>query len=252
VGQSTAQRADLLQGAAGLSRAGGDYEAALRHFSDALAIRRELGDADAIATALRLVGNSHYELGDPATGERIWLESLEARPADGDQRAAADTLNNLGVAARDRNDFDAAVDYYERSLATFRTLGDEEGPARAVMNVGLLWLDRGDAELGASKSREAVRRFHALGNTWDLVDALDYLGACAGALGDGKFAARILGGSEAVREATGAVRSPQDTAAYDRYVARAREHADPDAFDAEWAEGRTMTVSEIVAFSLEV
>ncbi len=119
------------------------------------------------------------------------------------------------------------------------------------MNLGNLSLDRHDYVTGASQSREALARFKALGNTWDLADAFDFLAANIGAQGAAEKSGRIFGASEALRAAIGAVRSPLEQQAYDRFVDAALAAGDPQVFDAAWAAGRAMTLEDIVAYSLQ-
>jgi non-specific serine/threonine protein kinase len=250
LGQRTALRAELLEGAGWMSRARGDYEGADRLYREALHIRRELGNLDDIATTLRLLGNIRYELEDREEGEALWLESLNTRPADGDRRSAAETLNNLGVAARDRSDLEAASDYYLRALAIFTEVGDEEGIARIEMNLGDLAYDRQDYKNGVRYSQEALGRFHAMGNTWDLVDCLDFLGANLTGEDRAEEAARIFGASQALREAIGAARSTRDAAVYGTFITHVRQQLPAEDYDALFFEGRAMTLEQTMTYAL--
>jgi predicted ATPase len=252
LGQRTALRAELLEGAGWMSRARGDYEGADRLYREALHIRRELGDADDIATALRLLGNIRYELEDRAEGEALWQESLDTRPPDGDRRAAAETLNNLGVAARDRHDLEAAQQRYLEALAIFTEVGDEEGIARIEMNLGDLAYDRADYRNGIRYSQEALARFHAHGNTWDLVDCLDFLGANLSGDQRPQEAVRVFGASQALRDAIGAARSTRDAAVYKGFIERVRTQLPPEEFDALYFDGKAMTLEQIMAYALTV
>jgi predicted ATPase len=252
LGQRTALRAELLEGAGWMSRARGDYEGADRLYREALHIRRELGDADDIATALRLLGNIRYELEDRAEGEALWQESLSTRPPGGDRRAAAETLNNLGVAARDRHDLEAAQQRYLEALAIFTEVGDEEGIARIEMNLGDLAYDRQDYKDGIRYSQEALARFHAHGNTWDLVDCLDFLGANLSGEQRPQEAVRVFGAAQALRDAIGAARSTRDTAVYDGFITRVRTQLAPEEFDALYFDGKAMTLEQVMTYALAV
>ena len=252
LGQRTALRAELLEGAGWMSRARGDYEGADRLYTEALHIRRKLGNLDDVATALRLLGNIRYELEDREGGEALWRQSLEARPEDGDRRAAAETLNNLGVAARDRHDLEGAAHYYYRALAIFTEVGDDEGIARIDMNLGDLSYDREDYDNGITHSQAALARFHSMGNTWDLVDCLDFLAANLAGKGRAGEAAQLFGASQALREAIGAARSTRDNAVYEGFLARARAGLPGDEYDSAWFEGRTMTLEETIDYALSV
>jgi hypothetical protein len=64
-------------------------------------------------------------------------------------------------------------------------------------------------------------------------------------------AARLLGADEANRERIGAFLQPSDTPEYHRIRAEVRAHLDDTAFAAAWAEGRSMTLEQAIAYALE-
>ena len=63
-------------------------------------------------------------------------------------------------------------------------------------------------------------------------------------------AVRLLGASEALREANVAPIPITDRASYDELVAQARDEIGEDAFAASWKEGRRMGRDEAVAAAL--
>ncbi len=251
VGQCTALRATLLDRATVFARARGDYAPAEAQQTEAVQLQRELGDGDALASALKLLGALRYDQGDVAGARRLMEESLTVRQERGtDERAAAETMSNLGVLAHGAGALDASADYFTRGLAIFRRTGDDEGIARLVMNQGNLYLDRGDHQRAAALTREAITRFHGLGSTWDLVDCLDFLATNLGLRGRTEQAGTLFGASEALREAIGAVRPDPEQSDYEAKVAATRAACDADMLADAWAMGRTMTVNQTVAYAL--
>ncbi len=77
------------------------------------------------------------------------------------------------------------------------------------------------------------------------------LGGVAGASGLPERGARLLGASEAMREAIGSMLEPEDRIEYDRDVAIVRSQLDEEAFAKAWAEGRRMSMEQAVAYALE-
>ena len=61
------------------------------------------------------------------------------------------------------------------------------------------------------------------------------------------WAARLWGAAAALRETLGAPIPLIDRAAYQAAVAAARTQLCPDRFDAAWAEGRRMTLEQVLA-----
>jgi molybdopterin-guanine dinucleotide biosynthesis protein len=65
----------------------------------------------------------------------------------------------------------------------------------------------------------------------------------------GKTAVAVAA-AEALRELMGRSLTPAQLAAHDRDVATARKRLDPESFAAAWAEGRTMTLEQAIAYAL--
>ena len=64
-------------------------------------------------------------------------------------------------------------------------------------------------------------------------------------------AARLFGAAEAWWLACGAVRNAPEQQAYEHDVAGVRAQLEGSAFSAAWAEGRAMTLDQILAYALE-
>jgi len=61
----------------------------------------------------------------------------------------------------------------------------------------------------------------------------------------------LFGAAEASWLACGAVRNAPDQQAYDHDVAGVRAQLEGSVFSAAWAEGRAMTLDQILAYALE-
>jgi hypothetical protein len=61
------------------------------------------------------------------------------------------------------------------------------------------------------------------------------------------WAARLWGSAEASRERCGIPLAPLDRVDYEPAVAAARTYLGEQEFDAAWAEGRTMTLEQVLA-----
>ena len=67
---------------------------------------------------------------------------------------------------------------------------------------------------------------------------------------DNLRAARLFGAAEGLRQAMGALLPPVHRAEHDRSVAAVRTALGEGAFAAAWAEGRAMSLDEVVALVL--
>src|SRR5690606_31841205 len=74
----------------------GRFEEALEAFSEALSIRREIGDASGMAQTLNNLGTIHQDNGDHAQATALWTEALEYARRVGDRMREAVILTNLG------------------------------------------------------------------------------------------------------------------------------------------------------------
>ncbi len=122
---TAAARAELLEAAAHEQRLIGRVDVAMATTREALALRRELGDAAAVATNLRLIAEARWvDHGDRAAAEESIRESLrllEALPP------GVDLAKSLCVGASLRSgwsDYAGAADASSRALALAESLGD--------------------------------------------------------------------------------------------------------------------------------
>jgi DNA-binding CsgD family transcriptional regulator len=77
---------------------------------------------------------------------------------------------------------------------------------------------------------------------------LEGLGEVVVLQGEPVWAARLWGAAETLCEAIGASLPYVERAGYERSVATARSHLGEKAFAAAWAEGRTMTPEQVLAW----
>jgi len=84
-----------------------------------------------------------------------------------------------------------------------------------------------------------------------LAEALEWLAAVESAEGQVIRAARLFGAADAWWRACGAVRYAPDQLAYERDVADLRARFKEGAFAAAWAEGRAMTLDEVLGYALD-
>ena len=85
------------------------------------------------------------------------------------------------------------------------------------------------------------------GDNWVTIPFLESLADVVAARGDATWAARLWGSAEALRETTGTPVWPKERARYESMVAAAREQLGERAFTAAWAEGRTMTLEQVLS-----
>jgi DNA-binding CsgD family transcriptional regulator/tetratricopeptide (TPR) repeat protein len=238
-----------------------DYAAAAAQFEGSLAAAREVGYTWGIANALGRLGSYHTGKGDTTLRRARREESLALRRQLGDQRGIAVSLVGLGEMMREEGDYAGARHCYEQALPVFRAVGSPINVAITLNNLGFVIHHLGDDVLAARFFKEALVLARDLNS-----EALTHL-ALSGLAGpvavqggtadetqaEGALrATRLLGAATALQEVTGDFLEPVDRADYDLNVETARTRLGEQAFDAEWARGRAMTMDEVIAYALEL
>jgi predicted ATPase/DNA-binding SARP family transcriptional activator len=200
-------RSKALNGAGMLASARGDYAAARRFLEESLAVAEQLGDSQRMGVASSNLGNLalYEERWDEARSryERALELYRGVSPRD-----AAITLENLGLVAAAAGDLDTAETLLEEAIALSVLHEAPREVASARRDLAWVLLAGGDLE----RTRELlVSAWATFGELTDRANAADCLEAFAAlALAEGRLeeAARLLGAAEAIRDAIGSVRQP--------------------------------------------
>jgi len=110
--------------AKGLNGYEGDYEEALKHHREGLALSEELGDRSSLAICHCNIGDACLKMGDLGEAERSFLESFKINTALGDRAGLAVDHLNLGHIKRGRSDGAGAFREYAASLQISEELGN--------------------------------------------------------------------------------------------------------------------------------
>src|SRR5262249_32947587 len=142
---------------------------------------------------------------------------------------------------------------FEESLAIGHELGDKGLIARTLSNLGDVARHQGDEQRATALYRESLvlSRQESREN---IACSLVGLAGVDGGVGQPERAARLLSAAETLLDAIGLSVSvwPETRADYDRYVAAAHAQLDETTFAAAWAEGRAMSLEQVVADALSL
>ena len=243
-------RAICLDGAGVLARSQGEVKRAQALLEESVALRRRLGDKQALAGSLRHLGSLTFDRGDLGTTLAHYEESLALFREVDDEAGAAGTLNNLGVLATVNERWDDAAVLYEEALDFFRAHGDKQGIARALMNLGEVRMMQNKLEEAEGMLEESFVLFQEIGSQWDIAYVLEGLAHIKTSGGNPRDAALLLGAADALRDTLGAPRPPNEVEPYEKHVARARAAMDETAFKSAWDEGREMSIEAALEFAL--
>jgi tetratricopeptide (TPR) repeat protein len=240
-----------------LARDQGDYGRAERLEEESLALFRSRGDAWGINLALLSLADVALDTGAPDRA-KTYLQEAHAISQDlGPTHWRIWPTYNLGLTAYLQGDYAQALDHLEKSLAQFRKLDHPGAAVLTLLDLGKVAHAQGDnsraahyfAE-GLALNRKHMSRGGAPGR--DLEErGLEGLAGVAAAQEQPERAARLFGAAEALREVIGEPLAPAYRAAHERDVAAVRALLGDATFEAAWAEGRSMTLEQAIAYALE-
>jgi predicted ATPase/class 3 adenylate cyclase len=218
----------------------GLYDQSRAYLEESAAIAREIGDNDALARALTLLGVACLGHADLATARRHLEESLALAREHGDKVRLAGALNAIAELYRTEGDLDAAERMYEESLAVRRELEDRDAIAIDLLNLAVIAISRGLPDRARSCLREAYAIARELTSRKLEQAVLDGAAGLAVVAGEFEAAARLYGASQGQVEAMRLKREPAVEAFLSPLIAQARSALGASAFGAAEATGRAM------------
>jgi predicted ATPase/DNA-binding CsgD family transcriptional regulator len=244
---SPSLRAKTLYAAANFSFFQGDYNRAAALCEESLELFRELGDKRSIALVLN--GLSHVALVEHRYDvvRRLSEENLLLARELGDRWKTAEALFLSVYGYLAQGEYSTARAAAEENLAWHRELGEPRALAHATYAVGRVAYKQNDLEAAYSLYKESLALARDIDEQWLITACLVGLGEVVAAQGKHAWAARLWGAEEALHKTIRArclyvVRLPDEEA-----VAATRARLGEEAFAAAWAQGRTMTVEQVLA-----
>ncbi|MBI1744913.1 tetratricopeptide repeat protein [Candidatus Acetothermia bacterium] len=228
----------------------GDLEQARARFSEALALRRELGDTLNIAMTLGDLGVVIQHQNDFATARKHYEESLAIHRQMGFKRFVALSLHRLGSLAYMQADYERSRALHEESLAIRKELGDPTNCAWSLYHLGRAARGLKEFSVARAHYEESLRNFQKIGIKQGLLFNLRGLLTLETAQEKFEQAVRLAGASESFRESVGFVFPPNEQAEFEENIADIRAVLGEEAFSRLWAEGRAMTIEQVVAYAL--
>jgi serine/threonine protein kinase/tetratricopeptide (TPR) repeat protein len=119
---------------------------ALRYYTEALEIRRKLGQKGGIAATLTEIAQVNVMMGQAADALKNYNEALELRREIGDRRGTANTLAELGSFHVNRSEYAQALNLYRESLQIHRDTGNRSNEALLLNNIGGVYFNQANYE----------------------------------------------------------------------------------------------------------
>jgi predicted ATPase/DNA-binding SARP family transcriptional activator/DNA-binding CsgD family transcriptional regulator len=250
---TTRLRARALSIAGWLALFTGDIETSMVLMEEQLALYRELGDREGIASGLTdLASAALVARRDdmPLAEMREELAELTAQLENRNTRGY--WLAFEGLVALARGDTERSAELNGESLALFREIRDTQGIFNGLGNLGCTALVRGDYEEAGRLVRESLRLSWEAGAVMFAQLNLVWLASVAAGTGHPVRAARLWGVEEGMHEDYGWQITPlaRSITNVEGQIAAARSRVDVDTWARAWAEGKAMPLERAVEYAL--
>jgi tetratricopeptide (TPR) repeat protein len=249
--QAKVTRAAVLRGAAVLAHAQGDHSAAQTVEEERLALCRELDDQRGIAGSLNNLGMLAETQGDYGLANSQYLESLALARNLGDPSSIGRPLNNLGHVAMMLGELMQARSLYKESLAIFEQLGDRRRIAYLLKRLG----DLEQLEANFEEARSQYEKSTALGVELEdrrlIALSLEGLAGLEAARGQPGRALRLAGAAAGILMSIGVEPSVFNQQRLKGWLQPATRALSAKASEYSWAEGRAMSIEQVVAYALQ-
>jgi predicted ATPase/class 3 adenylate cyclase len=244
----TAERAKALTALGGVAYWQEDLPVTRRAYEEALAISRELGDRPGEAEGMYNLSYAVAYEGNLTAAAEMIKQSRALFEELGIGRGVADSLWILAIVARLEGDTLSSKALAEDSLRLHREVGDRFGTTDALHALGRVVLAEGDLSTAATCFLQALDNDEEVGNRTGMAISMDNLAAKATSQGNHLRALRLVGASEAIKEAAGGHAPPSFFDNPDPRIAARREIGEA-AVMAAWEEGRAMTLDQALAYA---
>ncbi len=236
----------------------GEYERACTLLEESLGLYRALGDKQRIGLVLYLLARVLFvSQSDLARASALAEQSLALQREVGAKFFIGPPLRLLGEICLVQGKQTRARELAEESVAIFK----EEGTGWNI--AGLIGLARivalqGDHAAARDLYQECLALLHKIGNKEAIATCLEGLGAVVAAQGaegaplaGARWAARLWGAAETLRQHIGAPMPPVYRTDYEQAVVAARTALGEEAFATAWNEGRTMPLEQVITAALQ-
>jgi predicted ATPase/class 3 adenylate cyclase len=248
-GPRDAVRARAHIAAGGIAYWRGEFDSVRRHYEEALAISREVGDRRGEMDGLYNVGFVPMVTGDHVAAVPFWQQSQAIARELGDRTMMAKSVQNVGYTLMLMSEPAGALPLLEEARAIWLELKNRTELAESTGVIGHIHRTAGNLEEAVRFYREALEIFHEAGNLPSIAGMLDGLAAVASTRGRHEAALRLTGAAAALKERIGGG-IPMAAVIFEDVTPAAGAAIGKDAADAELARGRSMTVDEAVAYAL--
>jgi ATP/maltotriose-dependent transcriptional regulator MalT len=219
---------------------------------ESVKLSSDIGDTKGEMQALNSLGLAAIYQSDFNRAQGYFEQNLEGWRSLGEKLGMCQALNNLGLVLRYKEDFERAEKVYQECLTLARELQDPYAEGAALHNLGQMVHHMGDDPRAHKLLVESLVFVRQLGDRPSISVGLADLAGVLAAQGQPERAAKLFGAAEALRDETGATMYEAQRLAYEKDVERGAAQLEAGAWEAAWAEGRSMSLDDAFLLALEV
>jgi predicted ATPase/class 3 adenylate cyclase/DNA-binding CsgD family transcriptional regulator len=224
-----------------------DSTEARRLVEECLHLSRETGDTGEIASALSRFALVLLSQGDYADAYHLSEESLALSRNIGNKQGIAYALLISGLVLFFQGQYMSARSLVEESLTLLTEAGDRHGIAQGLWYLGALTLFEGDLMTARTLYEESLALCRKTNFLLFIPACVEGLATAVFMQGEPAWAARLWGKAESMRAASGVPAGSNIQALSKPAMATARLQLGEETFTALWAQGRTMTLEQVLA-----
>lgn len=233
----------------------GEHASSHLLIQESLALARTARDPWGAAFSLFRLGFCALDEENDAQAQALAEECLGLAQQVGDKWLILHGLALMAEVAHARGEFEPATRLCQESVALSREVGDQWVGAQRCLAFADLMRSRGHYAQAMTLHREGLVLSVELRDKRGIAWHLEGLAGVAAAQGRPDEAVRLMGASEALREAVGAELSPHAGPGphrpdHEHTVASTRAILGAAAFAARWEEGRAMSLEQAMCAAL--
>jgi predicted ATPase/class 3 adenylate cyclase len=231
----------------------GNETLAFNSLQEGVSLCRKWNYTQELAFVLESLAYITLEIRGQHTADQVQAyleESLAISQSSANLNARVMTEGTLARLALYKGNFQEAREHADRMLALHEEMGDQLSITGHNSEVAHVLRQYGNLEEALALYKTTIQEWWEFGHRGAVAHQLECLAFIAKAKEQGERAVRLMGAAEALREVSSSPMTPNEHTLYDREVAELRAGLDEPEFTALWAEGRTMTMDQAIAYAV--
>ncbi|MBA2774441.1 MAG: AAA family ATPase [Nocardioidaceae bacterium] len=250
--EDSASVIDVLHGMGIMMLQQSDVSPATQVFGKALKMARRLDDRDRESRESNSLGIAYRVAGNLPEARRLIERSLVLAREVGSAVREATALGNIVMLLVDFGEYETALTAADEAIAADSAREDPWGIAITQANVAMALLRAEGPQRAYEHLADIGPAAVALADAELSITIVELFAATLAELGDATRAAHLLGTADVRREVVGMPRQVRDAEELDLSIGRAKQELTTQEWEAAYADGRRLTIDEVVREALAV